>query len=289
MRLDVFLAAHAPELSRAQAQRLIREGHCTVNGLPARAAQKLTVADVVAVQMVEPSPRVPPRPAALDILFEDEWLIVLNKPAGLAVHPAPGAGPDTLLNALAAYLQPPVRPSFVHRLDKDTTGAILAAKTVAVHRALKQQVEAGQMKRTYWAIVDGIIEPSQGVIEAPLAPLKGRRGRMAVDPQGRRAVTHYRTLAQWCTPAGPLALLEIHLETGRTHQIRAHFAHVGHPLVGDSTYGGPPAPPAVGLAGQALHSRSLQFVHPRSGVLVRVEAPLPGTFAALLPGHVGSV
>lgn len=286
LRLDVFVGHYAPELSRAQAQRLIREGRCSVNGRAARGAQRLAAGDVVAVLLAEPAGRVQARPGALDVLYEDEWLVVLNKPAGLAVHPAPGTGPNTLLGALAAHVGSSVRPSFVHRLDKDTSGAILAAKTVAVHRALKEQMDARQVVRTYWAVVCGILEPAEGVVDAPLAPHRGARGRMTVDPTGRRAVTRYRTLARWSAGAELRALLEVHLETGRTHQIRAHFAHLGHPLVGDPVYGGASKPSCSGLPGQALHSRSLRFAHPRTGAALCVEAPLPVAFAALLAGHV---
>jgi 23S rRNA pseudouridine1911/1915/1917 synthase len=274
-RLDVFLGEHAPELSRAQAQRLIREGRCTVNGVAAKSGQKLASGDDIALVISEPAPRVEAHAGALDVLYEDDWLIVLNKSQGVAVHPAPGTGPDTLLNALAAHLDPSCRPSFVHRLDKDTSGAILAAKTVAVHRALKEQMDAGAVKRTYWAVVCGAPRSAEGTIDAPLAPARGVRGRMAVDPEGRRAVTHYRTLTAWEAPVGLLTLLEVRLETGRTHQIRVHFAYLGHPLLGDPVYGAGADDSCPELCGQALHSRCLQFVHPRTLAQMSVEAPLP--------------
>jgi len=282
VRLDVFLGDHAPELSRAQAQRLIREGRCTVNGAPAKSGHRVAAGDEVALAIVEPPSRVQARPGALDVLFEDEWLVVLNKPAGVSVHPAPGTGPDTLLNALCAYLGSSVRASFVHRLDKDTSGAILAAKVVAVHCDLKKQMDAGLIRRTYWAVVSGRPEPAEGIVDAPLAPARGVRGRMAVDPEGRRAVTHYRTLATWGSAHGPLALVQVRLETGRTHQIRVHLAHIGHPLVGDRVYGEGASQEGLGLSGQALHSRSLELDHPRTGVALHIDAPLPDAFTNIL-------
>lgn len=286
MRLDVFLGDHAPELSRAQAQRLIREGRCTVNGAPAKSGHRVAAGDEVALAIVEPPSRVQARPGALDVLFEDEWLVVLNKPAGVSVHPAPGTGPDTLLSALCAYLGPSVRASFVHRLDKDTSGAILAAKVVAIHRDLKQQMDAGQVRRTYWAVVCGRPEPAEGIVDAPLAPARGVRGRMVVDPQGKCAVTHFRTLAAWGSAHGPLALVQVRLETGRTHQIRVHMAHIGHPLLGDGVYGEGVRPESMGLSGQALHSRSLEFEHPRTGVALHIVAPVPDALDGILSGIV---
>ena len=285
-RLDQVLAQLVPRLSRAQAQRLIREGHCKLDGKLATPATKVGEGACISLHLVEPrsSPTVTPHRAPLDILHEDEAIVAINKAPGVVVHPARGAGDRTLLNALAAHLGPDLRPTLVHRLDRDTSGAVLAGEIVEAHRELTRQLDAGRLTRTYWALVWGIPAPQSGRIEAPLAADRGQKTRMTVSARGKPAITHYCVLKTVGLPQGSASLLEVKLETGRTHQIRAHFEWAGHPLLGDRLYRGDRedfADIETRLPGQALHSRRLTFDHPTTRSPMVVEADLPETLRKL--------
>ncbi|NNM74017.1 RluA family pseudouridine synthase [Enterovirga aerilata] len=301
-RLDRLLASAWPDLSRSRLQALIRGGHVTLAGQPVR-DPSLKAAGSAEIALAEP----PPAPAEpvperipLQVVYEDEDLVVLDKPAGLVVHPGAGNESGTLVNALLAHCGASLsgiggvaRPGIVHRLDKDTSGLLVAAKNDAAHRALAAQFadhgRTGPLERAYLAFCWGAPEPRRGTIEAAIARHNSNREKMAVVPEekGRHAVTHYAVEELFGDPADPAAsLVRCELETGRTHQIRVHLAFVKHPLLGDEVYGAGfrtkaallPEQAGSALAAlqrQALHAALLQFEHPRTGRIMRFESPLP--------------
>ena len=304
LRLDRALVALFPDLSRARLQDLIRDGHVNRDGAPARdPAQKVAAGTRIGLTLPPPVPAVPAAEAAdLQIVYEDGDLIVVDKPAGLVVHPAPGHESGTLVNALIAHCGASLsgiggvrRPGIVHRLDKDTSGLIVVAKNDAAHQGLTAQFadhgRTGPLERAYAAVVWGLPQPRAGTIRANLARSRYHREKIAVvsDESGRHAVTHYAV-----TEVYPeAALVRCQLETGRTHQIRVHLAHRSHPLLGDPVYGGafrtkaarlaPDARAALTALGrQALHAALLGFSHPRTGETLRFESPLPADLAALV-------
>ena len=289
-RLDVFLARSVENTSRSALQRAIRQGQVLVNGRAVlRVSATVAYGDVVRWRRVPQAPSlVPPEPLPLDIVYEDPYLMVVDKPAGMPVHPGAGHRTGTLVNALlhhvgAGPLDPlapgpcdglsaahttsgPVRPGIVHRLDKDTTGLLVVAKDDVTHRALARQFEARSARRRYAGIVRGRPDPASGVIDAPIGRDPRDRKKMAVTSRGRRAVTAFETTEVF----HQAALLRFSLQTGRTHQIRVHARHIGHPILGDSTYGGKGpreqgGSMLAGLARQALHAERLGFVHPQTG------------------------
>ncbi len=273
-RLDVFVARRLPEFTRSRAQRLIDDGRVTVAGQRAKPALRLEAGQRVHVVLPPPvADRVEPESIALDILFEDADLLAVNKPAGMMVHPAPGHRSTTLVNAILAHCRDlsgiggVLRPGIVHRLDRDTSGVIVVAKNDAAHNALARQLKDRSVEKTYLALVQGTPRPAEGVIDAPIARDPRNRQRMAVVEGGREAVTSYRVVERF----RGMSLLEVRPRTGRTHQIRVHLAAIGHPIVGDRTYGRPSAL----IARQSLHARRIAFAHPRSGERMEIEAPLP--------------
>jgi 23S rRNA pseudouridine1911/1915/1917 synthase len=294
-RLDVFVVRRCPGLSRSLVQRLIHEGRVTVGGRPGRAGQRLEQGDRVVVRMPAEAPEpLRPEPIPLTIVYEDTDLLVVDKPAGLTVHPAAGlpAGQagvpqGTLAAALLAYrpelagVGGPERPGIVHRLDRDTSGLLVVAKNEAARAALARQWKEQQVEKGYLALVHGRLEPPQGVIDAPIGRDTRHRQRMAVVEGGRAARTAYRVrrylpVRQAGLPETPrgrdvYSLVEVTPSTGRTHQIRVHFAALGHPLVGDRVYGRPSAV----LGRQFLHAHRLAFRHPVDGRPLEFESPLP--------------
>jgi len=282
-RLDRFVAERAPRLSRAQVQRLIGQGHITVNGAPAKASRSLRKGDVISVTVPPPAPaELQPEAIPLSIVYEDADLLVVDKPAGMTVHPAPGQQEHTLVNALLAHCRDlsgiggQQRPGIVHRLDKDTSGLIIVAKHDRAHRGLADQLASRAIEKTYVALVKGNVSPDAGVIDAPIARDPGHRHRMAVVQGGRPAVTRYRVRRRYLG----YTLVEAYPETGRTHQIRVHFASVGHPVAGDATYGGK----VPFMARQFLHAAALTFHHPVTGALMELTSPLPQDLEAALRG-----
>jgi 23S rRNA pseudouridine1911/1915/1917 synthase len=278
-RLDQALARLLPAESRTRLAKLIDEGHVRVDGAHAAAKLKMKSGETVEVRL---APRVEesafrPEAIALDIIHEDEDVLVLDKPAGLVVHPGSGNWAGTMLNALlhhAPGLEQLARAGIVHRLDKDTSGLLVVAKHEAAQLSLVRQLQAHTVKRTYLALARGAVA-GPGVVDAPIGRHPKHRTRMAVVASGKPAVTHYRVKRKF--PAH--TLLECDLETGRTHQIRVHLASIGHPIEGDPVYAGRGERL---LPRQALHAWKLEFVHPRSGRSMRFEAPLPEDFRALL-------
>ena len=280
-RADAFLARTVEELTRSAAQRLLEDGAVTLNGRPLKKNYKTTPGDVLEVMLPDPEPvDVVPQNIPLDVVYEDSDVIVINKPVGMVVHPAPGHPDGTLVNALLYHcgdtlsgINGELRPGIVHRIDRDTSGLIIAAKNDKSHLALAEQLQDHSLARVYEAIAVGGFREDSGTVNAPIGRHPVDRKRMAIDPRnGRHAVTHWSVLERF----SGYTHIQCRLETGRTHQIRVHMASISHPLLGDVVYGN--KKPYSGLAGQCLHARKLKFIHPSTGKLVEVECPLPNWF-----------
>ena len=283
-RLDVFLAKKYPDLSRSHLQKLIAAGEVLVDGRTRRANYRLSAGEIVAVSIPEPEPvDIKPEPIPLDILYEDSDIIVINKPRGMVVHPAAGVTSGTLVNALLAHchdlsgINGAVRPGIVHRLDKDTSGVMVAAKNDAAHLSLAEQIKNKTAHRVYQAVVFGNIKEEGGTINGDIGRNPADRQKMAiVAVNGKPATTNFRVLERF----GKYTLVECRLLTGRTHQIRVHMTSIGHPLVGDPKYGQGKSP--FRIDGQALHSLTLTLVHPRTGEEMNFTAPLPEDMTKIL-------
>ena len=284
-RLDAFLARCAPELTRSAAQRLIEEGLVTRNGASARKNDKLTEGDRVEYTLPQPKPtEILPTQMDLEIVYEDEDVLVINKPKGLVVHPAAGHTDDTLVNGLLyamgdslSGINGELRPGIVHRIDKDTSGLLAVAKNDLAHTVLASQLKDHTMARTYDAIVCGSFREDAGTVDAPIGRHPSDRKKMTVTPRNsRNAVTHWEVVARF----RGYTHIRCRLETGRTHQIRVHMAHIGHPILGDTVYGHKNK--ELGQESQCLHASALSFRHPRDGRPVLVLAPLPDYFQEVL-------
>jgi len=284
-RADAFLARTVEDLTRSAAQRLLEEGAVTLNGRPVKKNYKTTPGDVLEVVLPDPEPvDVVPQDIPLDVVYEDDDVIVVNKPVGMVVHPAPGHPDGTLVNALLYHcknslsgINGELRPGIVHRIDRDTSGLIIAAKNDRAHLALAEQLQDHSLARVYHAIAVGGFREDEGTVDAPIGRHPVDRKRMAIDQKnGRRAVTHWTVLERF----SGYTHIQCRLETGRTHQIRVHMASTGHPLLGDVVYGN--KKPYPGLAGQCLHAKNLRFIHPTTHQSVEVECPLPDWFEAIL-------
>ncbi len=283
-RLDVYLARAVGDLSRSAAAKAVAEGRVLVDGKAPGKSCKLTGRETIAFTPDTPAPIAAlPQAIPLDVVYEDGDVIVVNKPSGLVVHPAPGHADGTLVNALLHHcgnslsgVGGALRPGIVHRIDRDTSGLIIAAKNDFAHRSLAAQLADHTLARTYECVVTGNLREDRGTVDAPIARDRRDRKRMAVSPDGRRAVTHWEVIARY--PG--YTHLRCRLETGRTHQIRVHMAYLGHPILGDTVYGA--KKPVPGLTGQCLHAVGLQFLHPRTGGRVSLTCPLPEEFSALL-------
>ena len=285
VRLDSFLACRVPELTRSAAARLIETGRVTVAGRTAAKSCRLEGGELVEAELPDPEPtQALPQDIPLDVVYEDEDVIVVNKPAGLVVHPAPGHPDGTLVNALLHHcgsslsgIGGELRPGIVHRIDRDTSGLIIAAKNDAAHQALSAQLQDHTLARTYEAVVVGNLREDRGTVDAPIGRHHTDRKKMAVtDRGGRAAVTHWEVLERF----QGFTHVRCRLETGRTHQIRVHMDHLGHPICGDTVYGA--RKPVPGLTGQCLHAVGLRFIHPRTGEAVELSCPLSDAFTALL-------
>lgn len=281
-RLDVFVAEKA-ECTRSHAKNLIEEGNVTVNGIKtAKSGALLKAGDVVVI--VNPAPKeldLSPQDIPIEIVWQDEDFAVVNKPQGMVVHPAPGAYDNTLVNALLFKLSSlsgingVARPGIVHRLDKDTSGLLVVAKNDFAHISLQKQIAEKSAKRYYYALVDGVVQKDSGEIRNFLARSTADRKKYAVAKDGRLAITLYKVVKRYSV----YTLMEYELKTGRTHQIRVHSRYIGHPVVGDRTYGGSDA---FGLNGQLLHAYKLVLTHPRTGEEMTFTAPLPDYFQSVL-------
>ncbi len=283
-RLDAFLASSLDGLTRSQATRLIESGEVAVNGRAVGKSYKLAGGEDIAVTLPEPEPvEAVPQDIPLDVVYEDADVIVVNKPSGMVVHPAPGHPDGTLVNALLYHcagtlsgVGGALRPGIVHRIDRDTSGLIIAAKNDAAHQYLSAQLADHTLARTYECIVVGALREDRGTVDAPIARHPTGRKRMAVVASGREAVTHWEVIARY--PG--YTHVRCRLETGRTHQIRVHMAYIGHPILGDTVYGAKKEVP--GLTGQCLHAVGLRFLHPRTHEVVELSCPLSEEFTRML-------
>ena len=284
-RLDKFLSAMLPDQSRSYLQKIIKDGNVLVNGEPKKSSYRLEDGDEVTADLPElKSPDIEPENIPLDILYEDDSILMVNKPKGMVVHPSAGHYTGTLVNAVLWHCQGQLsgingvsRPGIVHRIDKDTTGVLVVCKNDAAHNAVAAQLKEQSITRKYRAIVHGVIKEDEGTVDAPIGRHPTERKKMASGVKnGKRAVTHYRVLERF----QGYTYVECQLETGRTHQIRVHMASIHHPLLGDTVYG--PAKDSHHLEGQTLHAMVLGLIHPVTGEYLEVEAPLPEYFENLL-------
>ena len=283
-RVDAWLAANLEDVTRSAAQRLLEEGRVTCGGKALAKNYKLNGAETLAVSLPDPEPvDVMPQDIPLDVVYEDADVIVVNKPKGLVVHPAPGHPDGTLVNALLHHcgdslsgIGGELRPGIVHRIDRDTSGLIIAAKNDFAHQKLAAQLQDHTLARIYHCIVTGNLREDAGTVDAPIGRHPVDRKKMAVVANGRPAVTHWTVLERF--PG--FTYVECRLETGRTHQIRVHMAHIGHPILGDTVYGN--KKPVPGLQGQCLHAVGLRFLHPRTGEAVELCCELPEEFQTQL-------
>lgn len=283
-RVDVFLTRSCPELTRSAVQRLLEQGSVTYDGRPVKKNAKTEVGATYDLTIPEVRPvEIVPQDIPLDVVYEDSDVLVINKPKGLVVHPAAGHEDGTLVNALLHHcgdslsgINGEKRPGIVHRIDMDTSGLLIVAKNDFAHQALAAQLADHSLYRLYHGVATGNLPQEEGTVSAPIARSPKDRKKMAVVAGGKEAVTHYKVMER----IGGCSYAQFRLETGRTHQIRVHMAHLGHPLLGDVVYGNPKG--YSGLAGQCLHAKELSFLHPRSGERVTVSCDLPEYFQKVL-------
>lgn len=282
-RLDIFVTENLEGISRATVQNLIKAGQILVNGQPFKASYHLREGEEVEVELPEPQAvAIEAQNIPLDIIYQDEDLVIVNKPKGMVVHPAHGNWDHTMVNALLYHIKDlsgingELRPGIVHRLDKDTSGVMVVAKNDSAHRSLAEQIKVHSIKREYTALVHGVIKENLGTIDAPIGRSKLDRKKMAVVKDGRTAVSDYEVMQRFTN----YTLVKVSLMTGRTHQIRVHFAHVKHAVVGDPLYG--TTKKHFDLESQALHAHRLGFKHPRSGEYMEFTSPLPQYFEDIL-------
>ena len=292
-RIDRFLSGEDTGLSRSALQGLVAEGHVLCNGKAPAKSLKLKAGDIILLEIPDAKPiEAVPQEIPLDIIYEDAHLLVVNKPKGMVVHPAPGNPDGTLVNALLWHCKGSlsgiggeIRPGIVHRIDKDTSGLLVVAKDDATHIGLSQQMAVHSVERAYNTIVYGGFAQDEGFVESNLGRSKTDRKKMAVypasEPHTKYAYTGYKVLER----LGEFTMLECRLKTGRTHQIRVHMAYIGHPILGDTVYGSKKAVP--GLQGQCLHAVGLRFLHPRTGEMVELSCPLPEEFERQLKKYRG--
>ena len=286
VRIDKYLADTAGQLSRSYIQKLLKEGRVLVNGKTVKASYVVEDEDVLSMDIPKAvEPEIEPEAMELDILYEDDDVILINKPKGMVVHPAAGHYSHTLVNGLMYHclgnlsgINGVLRPGIVHRIDMDTTGVPIVCKNDMAHNSIAAQLKEHSITRRYQAIVHGVIKEDEGSIDAPIGRHPVERKKMSINyNNGKPAVTHYKVLTRF----KDFTHVECRLETGRTHQIRVHMASIRHPLLGDCVYG-PARCPVPGLTGQTLHAGVLGFIHPRSGAYMEFSAPLPDYFSKLL-------
>lgn len=284
-RIDRFLSKDLENLSRSYLQKLLKDGDIIVNGKVVKANYKVSQGDEIQVSIPEPeTPDILPENIPLDILYEDDDILVVNKPKGMVVHPAPGHYSHTLVNAVMYHcgerlsgINGVLRPGIVHRIDMDTTGSLLICKNDHAHQILAEELKEHSITRRYHAIVHGNIKEDTGTVNAPIGRHPVDRKKMSTKaPNGRHAVTHYKVLERF----GDYTYIECELETGRTHQIRVHMSSIGHPILGDTVYGSAKCP--YKLQGQTLHAKILGITHPTTGEYMEFDAPLPEYFSDLL-------
>ena len=279
-RLDSYIASQDSEITRTSAQRLIEEGNILVNGKKQKVSYKVCENDIVTVEVPEPKEiELKAQDIPIEIIYEDKDIIVVNKPKGMVVHPANGNPDGTLVNALMSICKDSlsgiggeIRPGIVHRIDKDTSGLLIVAKNDMAHVAMSEQIKNHEVKKTYIALVRGVIKENEATIDMPIGRSNTDRKKMAVTKNGKNAVTHIKVIERF----DKYTLLEVNIETGRTHQIRVHLSYIGYPIVGDYTYSN--GKNEFNIVGQCLHAKSLEFKHPITHKQMKLEAQLPEYF-----------
>ena len=283
-RLDAYITSIDSEITRTAAQRLIEQGNILVNGEKKKTAYKVSNGDVITIEKEEPKEiELKAQNIPIDIIYEDDDIIVVNKPKGMVVHPANGNPDGTLVNAIMAICKDSlsgiggeIRPGIVHRLDKDTSGLLIVAKNDKAHINMSEQIKNHEVKKTYIALVRGVVKENEATIDMPIGRSTSDRKKMAVIKTGRNAVTHIKVLKRY----NKYTLLQVNIETGRTHQIRVHLSYIGYPIIGDSTYSN--GKNEFGVIGQCLHAKCLEFKHPITGAEMKLEAPLPKYFEEII-------
>ena len=283
-RLDAYISNQNEEITRTAAQRLIEQGNILVNGKKQKVSYKVSIGDVITIEEEKPEEiELKAQDIPVEIIYEDKDIIVVNKPKGLVVHPANGNPDGTLVNAIMAICKDSlsgiggeIRPGIVHRLDKDTSGLLIVAKNDKAHVNMSEQIKSHEVKKTYIALVRGVLKENEATIDMPIGRSNSDRKKMAVTKNGRNAVTHIKVLKRY----DKYTLLEVNIETGRTHQIRVHLSHIGYPIIGDYTYSN--GKNEFGVIGQCLHAKRLEFKHPITGKEMTLEAPLPEYFEDIL-------
>ena len=289
-RLDLYISKAEPEISRMTVKRLLEEGKILVNGKNQKASYKVALNDKIEIQIDKPKEiELKAQDIPIEIMYEDSDIIVVNKPKGMVVHPANGNPDGTLVNAIMAICKDSlsgiggeIRPGIVHRLDKDTSGLLIVAKNDLAHIKMSEQIKDRKVKKTYIALVRGTIPENEATINMPIGRSTKDRKKMAVVKDGKEAITHFKVLKRYTTKNGTYTLLEVKIDTGRTHQIRVHLAEIGYPVVGDYVYSNGKNP--FGVVGQCLHAKRLEFEHPKTGEKLVLEAKLPEYFQELLDG-----
>ena len=279
-RLDAYVSSLNIEITRTSAQRLIEQEHILVNGKKQKVAYKVSEGDIVSIEKVEAkSIELKAQEIPIDIIYEDKDIIVVNKPKGMVVHPANGNPDGTLVNAIMSICKDSlsgiggeIRPGIVHRLDKDTSGLLIVAKNDMAHVKMSEQIKNHEVKKTYIALVRGVVKENEATIDMPIGRSQSDRKKMAVTKNGKNAVTHIKVLKRY----DKYTLLQVNIETGRTHQIRVHLSHIGYPIVGDCVYSN--GKNEFGVIGQCLHAQCLEFKHPITQKEMKLEAPLPEYF-----------
>ena len=283
-RLDSYIASICNDITRTSAERMIKNGEILVNDKTQKAAYKINEGDIITIQKSEPKEiEIKAQDIPIEIIYEDNDIIVVNKPKGMVVHPANGNPDGTLVNAIMAKCKNSlsgiggeIRPGIVHRIDKDTSGLLIIAKNDTAHVNMSEQIKNHEVKKTYIALVRGVIKENEATIDMPIGRSTSDRKKMAVNRNGKNAVTHIKVIKRY----DKYTLVEVNIETGRTHQIRVHLSHIGYPIIGDYTYSN--GKNEFGVEGQCLHAKSLEFKHPITGKEMKLEAPLPQYFQEIL-------
>lgn len=283
-RLDSYIASICNDITRTSAERMIKNGEILVNDKTQKAAYKINEGDIITIQKSEPKEiEIKAQDIPIEIIYEDNDIIVVNKPKGMVVHPANGNPDGTLVNAIMAKCKNSlsgiggeIRPGIVHRIDKDTSGLLIIAKNDTAHVNMSEQIKNHDVKKTYIALVRGVIKENEATIDMPIGRSTSDRKKMAVNRNGKNAVTHIKVIKRY----EKYTLVEVNIETGRTHQIRVHLSHIGYPIIGDYTYSN--GKNEFGVEGQCLHAKSLEFKHPITGKEMKLEAPLPQYFQEIL-------
>lgn len=283
-RLDSYIASICNDITRTSAERMIKNGEILVNDKTQKAAYKINEGDIITIQKSEPKEiEIKAQDIPIEIIYEDNDIIVVNKPKGMVVHPANGNPDGTLVNAIMAKCKNSlsgiggeIRPGIVHRIDKDTSGLLIIAKNDTAHVNMSEQIKNHEVKKTYIALVRGAIKENEATIDMPIGRSTSDRKKMAVNRNGKNAVTHIKVIKRY----EKYTLVEVNIETGRTHQIRVHLSHIGYPIIGDYTYSN--GKNEFGVEGQCLHAKSLEFKHPITGKEMKLEAPLPQYFQEIL-------